>query len=175
METKLTKDFKFVSYFNVLMVLISSLILFVPMILYLQQLQQNPQTFIPAATNKTANLATVISLIFITTSLIIIFGWWWIRDLKLKTQENLSLTNFKWVLVTIGVNIVSVIFFTVAFFCLWLVPINGSDEQIAHLNRIRFLSYIITYACLLFFFLLASIGCLTWTNLRISYALTKVN
>lgn len=74
METKLTKDFKFVSYFNVLMVLISSLILFVPMILYLQQLQQNPQTFIPAGTNKTANLAIVISLIFITTSLIIIFG-----------------------------------------------------------------------------------------------------
>lgn len=169
----ITKDFKFMSYFNVLMIFLSSCVLLVPMVLYVDAYNHAAGKFLDAGINKQANLGSAIPILVIVLGLIILFGWLWIRDLKIKTNNNLSLVNFKWVLITIGVNLLSLLFFTIAFFCLWLIPINGMDVEINQLNYIRLLAYIATYASLLILSFLASTLCLTWTNLRISYSLTK--
>lgn len=169
----ITKDFKFMSYFNILMIFLASCVLLVPMFLYVDAYNHADGKFLVAGINKQANLGSAIPILVIVLGLIILFGWLWLRDLKIKTNSNLSLVNFKWVLITIGVNLLSLLLFTIAFFCLWLIPINGADDEINQLNYTRLLAYIITYASLLVFCLLVSTLCLTWTNLRISYSLTK--
>lgn len=177
MSSKITKDFKFVSYFNLLIIILSSLILLVPFILYTKNFYSTGQTeFLQPGIDKTINLSVVISLIIVLSLLNVLLGWVWIKHLKVTTNENVNIKAFKWILITLGVNFLAIIFFAIAFFCIWLTPINGdiSDTtKIINLNKIRYVIYLSTYISLIIIFLIVSTSCITWTNLRISYRLSN--
>lgn len=179
MLIKISKDFKFISYFNFLFVILSSLILLIPLSIYTQTFYNIGQIeFLQPGINRVVNLIIVISLIVILSLLNILLGWVWLKHLKIVTYENLNIKSFKWILITLGVNFLSIIFFAIAFFCIWLVPINGdiSDvNKIINLNKIRYVIYISTYISLLIIFLISSVSCVTWTNLRISYHLSNLS
>lgn len=177
MSNKITKDFKFISYFNFLFIVLSSLILLVPLILYTKTFYSTGQSeFLQPGVNKVANLSVVITLIIVLSLLNVLLGWIWIKHLKVVTNGNLNLKTFRWILITLGINFLAIIFFAIAFFCIWLTPINGdiSDtNKIINLNKIRYVIYISTYVSLTIIFLIASISSVTWTNLRISYYLSN--
>ena len=177
MSNKITKDFKFVSYFNFLFIILASLILLIPLIFYTQTFYSVGQVeFLQPGVNKVANLSVVITLIIVLSLLNVLLGWIWVKHLKIVTNENLSIKAFKWILITLGVNFLAIIFFAVAFFCIWLTPINGNisdTTKIINLNKIRYIIYIATYISLVFVFLIVSTSCVIWTNLRISYRLSN--
>lgn len=75
MSNKITKDFKFISYFNFLFVVLSSLILLVPLILYTKTFYSTGQSeFLQPGVNKVANLSVVITLIIVLSLLNILLG-----------------------------------------------------------------------------------------------------
>lgn len=75
MSNKITKDFKFVSYFNFLFIILASLILLIPLILYTQTFYSVGQVeFLQPGVNKVANLSVVITLIIVLSLLNVLLG-----------------------------------------------------------------------------------------------------
>lgn len=75
MSSKITKDFKFISYFNFLFIVLSSLILLIPLILYTKTFYSTGQVeFLQPGVNKIANLSVVITLIIVLSLLNILLG-----------------------------------------------------------------------------------------------------
>lgn len=169
--SKFKKDFKFFSYFNILNVFLSSLILFIPMMIYVSQYHSTDQ-LLDAGILRTTNLGVSISLIIVTSIMAILIYNFWFNDIK-KLDYELSNKEFTWIVSTVAVSFISIILFTIAFFCIWLFPIHGNVSDINRINKIRLIAYASVFSILFVATMSASIFCVTWTNLRISYSINK--
>lgn len=168
------ENFKFYSYFNLLAIFISSFILFAPMMIYLKEYKSSGNMLISEGYNNTINLAITISLVILSTIFSFWVFWKWSNDVKLKLANILKEKEYKWVLITSGISFLSIIFFMVAFFVIWMFPLYGlSTSDNLTTNKIRMNIYIITYCVLITIMLLASLFSLSWFNLKIDYLLNK--
>ena len=170
---KITKDFKFYSYFNVVIVFLSSFILFAPMMIYLKEYQNTSGILIREGYERVSNLVSTILLAIFVSCLSIWLFWKWSNDVKSQLSDKLTEKEYKWVLITTGINLLSIILFLVAFFVIWMFPIHGLNEQIDTLNQMRLHAFIGTYVALTLVMLIVSASCITWTNLKLSYISQK--
>lgn len=170
---KINKDFKFYSYFNTIIVFLSSFILFAPMMIYFNKYKNVTGILIREGYEKTSNLISIILLTIFVSCLSIWLFWKWSNDVKNKLNDKLNEKEYKWILITTGINLISIILFLVAFFVIWMFPLHGLNEQIDFLNLKRLHVFIGTYVSLTIVMLLISIFCITWTNLKLSYISQK--
>lgn len=157
------KNLKKIACLNVLIVFISSLILLIPLIVFVYRANQTTVTIINGDA-ASINLPIVIALIVCCSILTTFLFLFWTKYLKKISNSNLNLPTFKWVMLTTGFNFLVIIFFSIAFFCIWLVFVN---------NHTRLLCYSIIYSVLTLVFLICSIGLAVYTNWKIEYFLTK--
>ena len=157
------KNLKKIACLNILIVFISSLILLIPLIVFVYRANQTTVTIINGDA-ASINLPIVIALIVCCSILTTFLFLFWTKYLKKISNSNLNLPTFKWVMLTTGFNFLVIIFFSIAFFCIWLVFVN---------NHTRLLCYSIIYSVLTLIFLICSIGLAVYTNWKIEYFLTK--
>ena len=157
------KNLKKIACLNVLIVFVSSLILLIPLIVFVYRANQTTGTIINGDA-ASINLPIVIVLIVCCSILTTLLFLFWTKYLKKISNSNLNLPTFKWVMLTTGFNFLVIIFFSIAFFCIWLVFVN---------NHTRLLCYSIIYSVLTFVFLICAIGLAVYTNWKIEYFLTK--
>lgn len=157
------KNLKKIACLNVLIVFVSSLILLIPLIVFVYRANQTTGTIINGDA-ASINLPIVIALIVCCSILTTLLFLFWTKYLKKISNSNLNLPTFKWVMLTTGFNFLVIIFFSIAFFCIWLVFVN---------NHTRLLCYSIIYSVLTFVFLICAIGLAVYTNWKIEYFLTK--
>lgn len=159
-QPKEIKNIKNISYLNIVIILITSLIMLIPLFVFISK----KYTHVYSGDSKAINLPIVISLIIFCCVISIVLFLFWIKQLKELTNSTLNLTTFKWILITIGSNFLIIILFSVAFFCIWLVEIN---------NTTRLLCYSIVYSVLTVLSIIVCFGLVTYTNWKIEYFLTK--
>ena len=157
------KNLKKIACLNVLIVFVSSLILLIPLIVFVYRANQITETIINGDA-ASINLPIVIALIVCCSILTTLLFLFWTKYLKKISNSNLNLPTFKWVMLTTGFNFLVIIFFSIAFFCIWLVFVN---------NHTRLLCYSIIYSVLTLVFLICAIGLAVYTNWKIEYFLTK--
>ena len=157
------KNLKKIACLNVLIVFVNSLILLIPLIVFVYRANQTTGTIINGDA-ASINLPIVIALIVCCSILTTLLFLFWTKYLKKISNSNLNLPTFKWVMLTTGFNFLVIIFFSIAFFCIWLVFVN---------NHTRLLCYSIIYSVLTFVFLICAIGLAVYTNWKIEYFLTK--
>lgn len=157
------KNLKKIACLNVLIVFVSSLILLIPLIVFVYRANQTTRTIMNGDA-ASINLPIVIVLIVCCSILTTLLFLFWTKYLKKISNSNLNLPTFKWVMLTTGFNFLVIIFFSIAFFCIWLVFVN---------NHTRLLCYSIIYSVLTLVFLICAIGLAVYTNWKIEYFLTK--
>lgn len=157
------KNLKKIACLNVLIVFVNSLILLIPLIVFVYRANQTTGTIINGDA-ASINLPIVIALIVCCSILTTLLFLFWTKYLKKISNSNLNLPTFKWVMLTTGFNFLVIIFFSIAFFCIWLVFVN---------NHTRLLCYSIIYSVLTLVFLICAIGLAVYTNWKIEYFLTK--
>lgn len=177
------RNYNLFGYLNIVLSLIASLIVYVPMALYISKYQHyvsinaDPHRFIELVTVKggyypAGSLSSSLIITFLCSAILFGLIYMWIKDLELKGPSNTPQKVYKAIKYIGILSITFIILLLVSFFIAWLSPMMTSKDQISNARHVAF-RRIIVYACLgtifTFFNLGTAINGLVYVNLRISY------
>lgn len=164
------KTFNFNLIFNIINVLISSLILMIPMIIFAINYQNQPNSYdlFRPGFDQTRNLILSIVMTIVSISLICANGYRMWENFKTLINKKWFNKDYKWVTSLVMISVIGLILYLVAFFTIWLYSMpNVNTNQIATYNWKRLLAYIITYCVLTFCILMLLIMLSILTKKRI--------
>lgn len=158
------KQVKKIFFVNIIFGFLSSFVLLIPIILYLIDYTRLPSDYsnLMPATKKNINLPSsiLIAIVFTISSLIV---WYYqIRKLLLKSSDIKFVPNdLKYFVGSLLSILLTIIFFLVAFFCIWLFPFASDksidDFQIQQLALWKLIIYLICYFLILTFLVISQL------------------
>lgn len=145
------KTFNFNLIFNIVNVLIGSLILMIPMIIFAINYKNKPDSYelFRPSFDRTTNLILAIVMTIVSISLICANGYRMWENFKSLTNKKWFNQDYKWTTGLVMISIIAVILYLVAFFTIWLYSMpNINTNEISSYNWKRLLAYIVTYCTL---------------------------
>lgn len=142
------KTFNLNLIFNIVNVIIGSLILMVPMIIFAINYKKQSDSYelFQPGFDRTTNLIVAIVMTIVAISLICANGYRMWDHFKTLTNKKWFNQDYKWITGLVMISVIAVILYLVAFFAIWLYSMpNVNFDQISTYNWKRLLTYIITY------------------------------